>query len=111
MKNKNYRESKLKYQLKELRTKGKKSVVWKLSSDQVEYLKQFYRIEPELYKIRTRYFSKALCSSYPILKHLNNEKLYNNHSYMISKLKKGDLAILDEFDVHYSVLKYRVKLA
>lgn len=110
MKNKNYRENKLKYQLRELQHNGKKSVVWKLSSDQVVFVKQFYRVEPELYQIHTKLFSKTMCDRFPILKHINNEKLYNNHSYIVSKLKKGDLAILDEFDIRYSIVKYRIHL-
>lgn len=110
MKNKDYRKSKLKNQLRELKCKGKKSVVWKLSREQVEFVQQFYRVEPELYQIHTRLFSKTMRDRFPILKHLNNEKLYNNHSYIVSKLKKGDLAILDEFDIRYSIVKYRIHL-
>ena len=110
MKNKNYRESKLKHQLRELQHNGKKSVVWKLSSDQVVFVKQFYRVEPELYQIHTKLFSKTMCDSYPILKYLRNEKVFNNHDYLVTRLKKSDKSVLDEFGIHYSVLKYRIHL-
>lgn len=110
MKNKEYRNSKLKHQLRDLKNKGKKSVVWKLSGEQVEYVNQFYRIEPELYRIRTKLFSKELCNRYPILKYLRNEKVFKNHDYLVTRLKKADKSVLDEFEVHYSVIKYRIHL-
>ena len=110
MKNKDYRKNKLKNQLRELKCKGKKSVVWKLSREQVEFVQQFYRVEPELYRIHTRYFSKEICEIYSILKHLNNEKKFKNHTYFVTKLNKKEIDILKEFKIAYTVMKHRIFL-
>ena len=110
MKNKDYRYSKLKHQLRELQHNGKKSVVWKLSGEQVNFVKKFYRVEPELYRIRTRYFSKEICEMYSILKHLNNEKKFKNHTYFVTKLNKKEIEILKEFKIAYTVMKHRIFL-
>ena len=111
MKNKNYRESRMKKTLREMKDKGVKSVLWSLSRNQLEYVNQFYRVEPELYRIPTKNFSKALCSKYSILKALRNEKAFKKHDYLVTRLKKSEKSVLDEFDIRYSVLKYRIYLA
>ena len=110
MKNKNYRESRTKKTLRMMKDNGAKSVLWKLSTEQLEYFKKFYRIEPELYRVRTKIFSKEICSRYPILKYLRNERIFKNHDYLVTRLKRAEKSILDEFNIPYSVLKYRIYL-
>ena len=111
MKKKQYRESKLKYQLENMKAKDKKSVLWKLTKSQREFVENIYPVEPELYRIRTRYFSKEICERYPILKRLNNEKKYKHHSYIVTtRLKKKDFDVLKEFDIPYTEIKYRIFL-
>lgn len=57
MKNKNYRQSKLKKQLSQKRKEGYKILKWKLSKEQVEIIENWgYRVEVYLYSIRTRTF-------------------------------------------------------
>lgn len=110
MKKKQYRESKLKYQLEKMKAKGKKSVLWKLTKSQKEFIEELYPVEPELYLIRTRYFSKEICEKYSILKRLNNEKKYKKKPYIFTKLNKKEKKILDELEIKYFEAKYRIRL-
>lgn len=110
MKNKNYRESRTKKTLRKMKDKGVKSVLWTLTKSQKEFVENIYPVEPELYRIRTRYFSKEICEKYPILKRLNNEKKYKQHSYIVTRLKKKELDVLKEFDIPYTELKQRIYL-
>ncbi len=110
MKNKQYRESRTKKTLREMKDKGVKSVLWTLTKSQKEFVENIYPVEPELYRIRTRYFSKEICEKYSILKRLNNEKKYKKKSYIVTKLNKKEKKILDELEVIYFEAKYRIRL-
>ena len=110
MNNKQYRESKLKHKLGNLKARGKKSVLWTLTKSQKEFIEELYPVEPELYRIQTRYFSKEICEKYSILKRLNNEKKYKKKSYIVTKLNRKEKKILDELEIKYFEAKYRIRL-
>ena len=110
MKNKQHWESKTKYKLKHLKQTGIKYVLWTLSVNQLEYVKHLYPVEPGLYRIQTKIFSKAICDMYPILKCLKAEKQYRKKSYIYRALNKKEKKILDEFHVKYYVAKHKIVL-
>lgn len=58
MKSKNYRNSKLKHQILYEKDKGKKTLYWKLTTEQRKYVEQVLKckVKPYLYEIRTRTF-------------------------------------------------------
>ena len=110
MNNIDYRNLQIKNKIEELKANGVKMVEWKIPKDQVDYIKKFYRLEPALYYIHTKVFSKDLCKEYPILKQITHEKKYYHHDYIITPLKKSQKKVLDKFQIPYSVWKYRIYL-
>ena len=106
MKNKQYRESRLLYELKMLRNKGEKSVVKKLSKETLELVKRFYRVEPASYWIEPRKrFSKEICKFYPVLRRINNAKRHYNMSFT-----KAELKVLRDFNIKYGIDRYLIHL-
>lgn len=69
MKNKNYRESKLKHQILSEKDKGKKNLYWKLLPEQRAFVEKQLgcKTEPYLYEIRTKTFF-SISKLDPILK-------------------------------------------
>lgn len=110
MKNKQHWESKTKYKLEQLKQTGIKYVLWTLSENRLEYVKRFYPVEPGLYRIQTKIFSKAICDMYPILKCISAEKKYRKKSYIYRELNKKEKKILDEFRVRHYVVKQKIVL-
>lgn len=109
MKNKQYRESRLLYELKTLRKKGEKSVVKKLSKENLELVRRFYRVDPISYWVEPRKrFSKEICEFYPVLKRINNAKRYKGRSYM--SFNKDELGNLKEFNIKYGINEYLIHL-
>ena len=106
MKKKQYRESKLLYELKMCRNKGEKYVLKRLSKENLELVKRFYRVEPASYWVEPRKkFSKEICKFYPVLRRINDKKKYYDMSFT-----KDELKILDEFNVKYGIDKYLIHL-
>ena len=108
MKNKQYRESKLLYNLKKHRQKGEKSYIMKLSRKNLELVKRFYRVEPASYWVEPRkWFSEGICRIYPVLRRIN--RCNGKRSYNMS-FTKNELKILDEYNVKYGAYKYLIHL-
>ena len=126
MKAKAYQDSKLKHQLriyfkddkkmsleKQLLFKelnGKKELYWKLSKEQVNYVRSLgYNVEPVLYYVHTHRFSDFLRKRYPLLDQLHNARI-NGKSYLSIKLSRKAKIILQEQGINFNPFKYRITL-
>lgn len=108
MKNKEFRNSKLKHQLSEKKKKGIKFVIWRLNPQQVDFVESLgYEVIPHIFKIRKkRFIFKDVLKKGTILKKVN----YSKKDFIFSTLKKDEKELLDEFDVHYSPYKHKIVL-
>ena len=102
MKSKNYRNSKLKHQILYEKDKGKKTLYWKLTTEQRKYVEQVLKckVKPYLYEIRTRtFFNISKLDS--ILKDIH---------YAHKKLNKSEKELLDKYGVRNRPIKYELDL-
>ena len=109
MKNKAYKNSQLKHKVFEAKRTGKKQVIWNISDSQAEFLQELgFRTEPFLYWIETRKWYNVQ-DKQGILKEIHF-KCKQGNKKIVKKLNRKDIKLLDEFSVHYGVLKYRIVL-
>lgn len=109
MNNKKYHLSKLKKELELRKSKGNEYVIWNLSQEQREYLFNLgYNIIVELYCIKTEKLINPKNQN-AILKdiHYANKK---GKKYIVRKLKKDELKILERFNVVCYPIKYKIFL-
>lgn len=111
MRFKQHQMSALKKQLLEKKRRGVKFLVWKLNKDQIEYITSVlhFRVEPYLYKIRTRSFSNIRLLEYNILKDLHYENK-RGKQFDVRLLKDKDKYILTEYGVRYEPIKHKIYL-
>ena len=93
MKSKDYKLSSLKYKLRELKSKNKKFVIWKLNPDQLYFVNSIgYRTEPYLYRIPTRRYQNFERKNHHIIKTLHYERV-NGNQYIVRHLQEQDLVL------------------
>ena len=111
MKNKCYRESKLKKELAIKRSKGVKVIRRKLTPERKEYIEKLlgYRVEEYLYRIRTRTFHNVRNLECNLLKKLHYMNK-NGKKEVVRPLKREDREILDEYGIKYYPLDYNIYL-
>ena len=110
MKNKNYRQNKLKKQLREKKNNGVKFLIWELTPEKKEQIESFgYYVEPYLYLINTRTFLNIRNINSNLLKdlHYMNKR---GKRYKVCRLKKGEKEILDSYGIRYKPTKYKIHL-
>jgi len=111
MKDSAYRYSKIKHQLKEKKERGEKEVVWKLSNNQVEFIKNelHYRVEPCLYEVRTKLIQSIESCDSKLIKEIHYKHKKGIKNTVISLSDKA-LNLLDEFSIKYRPFKFRIYL-
>ena len=110
MKNKDYKNKKLKEDLRRYKASGKKYLDWKLSYSQVEYIRGLgYVVEPYLYEITTTTFFRLHEINEPIIKEIHYNSKAGKRTY-VRKLNSKERKTLEKYDVHYRVCKYRIYL-
>ena len=109
MTNKDYRLRKLLLQLNQMKKDGKKSVVWKLSKEQLDFLGKYFRIEPYLYVIRTKKFCRIHDVHDSLLKDIHYAHK-NGKKEKVMKLNSKQKAMLKEYDVRFRPCKYLIVL-
>ena len=109
MKKKEYEYSKTRKQLQNYKNRGKKEVIWQLSSRQKEILDSMgIRYEPWLYKIKTRpFFNIHKLPS--ILKEVHY-KNKDGHNYYVRRLNGKDIGLLKEYNISFTAIKYKIHL-
>ena len=109
LKKKQYESSKLKKQLEEKKRQGIKTLEWKLTKQQRNYIEQIgYYTKPIFYYVKTRQFYNV-----STLAHILKDIHYKNKrgkSTIVLKLKESDRELLDEYKVIYYPCKYRIHL-
>ena len=95
--------------LEAMKIYGKKEVFWTLSKEKLEQIEEAgFRVEPYIYKVRTKRFSKcALAHGKSLLKSLHYGAVAGK-SFISCKLKNSDLEFLRVNDISYKVQKYRI---
>lgn len=95
--------------LEAMQKHGKKEVLWTLSQEQLEQIEESgYVVEPYIYKVRTRRFSKcALAHGAGLLKDLHYASK-KGKDFLFCKLRKEDFEFLKNNDISYRPLKYRI---
>lgn len=110
MKNKCYKQSKLKKDLAQKREQGTKILIWNLSPNKRQDIEALgYRVEPYLYSIKTRTFYNVRNLKSTLLKDLHFMKK-SGKDYAVRQLKRGEKAILDEYGIKYNPVKYKIYL-
>lgn len=109
MTNKQYRQSRSKRELDEMKRAGKKEVIMPLNPNQVEFLSRFFIITPYLYTMKTKCFSNVRNLESNLLKDLHFARK-NGKDFMTRALKNEDLKILERNGVKFRILKYKVYL-
>lgn len=111
MKNKTYKQSKLKKQLREKKNNGIKVLIWKLTPEKKEFIESLgYYAEPYIYQINTRTFSNIRLIKSRLLKdlHYMNKR---GKRFECRILKKAEKEILDELGIKYRPIKYKIYLS
>ncbi len=109
MKKKMYKDSQLKHQIYQAKNAGKKSVEKKLTEEQVQFLRNLgFEVIPFLYWIETRTWYNVQ-NMKGVLKEIHYTRKKGKRT-LIRRLNRKELNLLDEHDVSYEVLKYRVIL-
>ena len=110
MKNKNYRDSRLKHQILYERDKGKKVLYWKLTPEQKVFVEEKIgcKVEPYLYEIRTRTFSNI--SNLPsILKEIHYANKKRKITIILS-LNRQEIKVFNAYGIRYRPIKYKLHL-
>jgi len=103
--------SQMKYKLNELKKRRVKSVIWKLTNKQREYIEEKlgYEVIPFLYEIKTKTFKDF--SSLP------NSKLKEIHCLnkrgkktIVRSLKHGDIRVLEQYNVRFRPVEFEIFL-
>ncbi len=111
MKAKQYQLSCLKKQLREKKKNRVKVLEWKLTEEQKEYIENVLhlKVEPYLYRIRTRTFKNISKLNYSILKDIHYMKK-RGKDFEVRRLSKKDKEILDEYGISYDPVRYKIYL-
>ena len=111
MKDKAYRDSKLKHKLKEKQQSGEKEVVWRLNPEQVRYIEErlHYRVEPCLYEIKTKSIISSELSKSKLLKEIHYKSKKGIKTLNMTLTKKA-IELLDAHGVKYKPLKFKIYL-
>lgn len=111
MKDREHRLSALKHQLAERKGNRQEYVIWALTEQQLEYVKNLgYPVIPWIYRIRTKQMSPFFRSNDSILRvlHFANKKKKNT---VFTRLKKGEKEVLDRAGIEYKPYKYKIILS
>lgn len=104
-----YKNSQLKHEVYQAKNAGKKHLTLKISDQQAEFLRRLgFTVVPYLYWIKTRTWGNAM-NVRGVLKELHFLRKEGKRS-CVRRLNKKDMTILDEHDVEYEVMKYRIYL-
>ena len=109
MRNKDYKLSKLRWELRELRMQGYKIKRLKLSQEWKKQLERYYRIEPVLYIVKTRTFNKTIRESNKLLNKIHYAKMNGKNTIKMS-LGQLEHRILNRYQVTHYAIEYNVYL-
>ena len=110
MNNRDFQFSRTRKQLQQYKSQGKKILIWKLSYKQNEVLKMMrIKFEPYLYKIKTRPFYNIRSIKSSLLKEIHY-KNKQGHSYYVRKLNNDEKQLLNNYNISYTVIKYKIYL-
>lgn len=100
----------LKHQLRQKRENQEKEVVWKLNDEQKEYVEQLgYGVIPWIYEINTKPIPGVKYARAKIIRdvHYANQR---KRKKLYRTLKPKEVKALQEHEVRYHVLKYKIIL-
>lgn len=104
-----YNNSQLKHEVYQAKNAGKKNLTLKISEQQAEFLRNLgFKVEEYLYWIETRTWGNAN-NVRGVLKELHFLRKGGKRS-CVRRLNRKEIALLDEYDVRYEVMKYRIYL-
>ena len=108
MKDKAYRFSRTKYKLKELKHNRVKSVVWRLTGQQKEFIEGLgYKVVPCLYEVKTKTFRNIANIKNSKLKELHYSCKRGKQS-IVMQLYKEDMRIFEEYGVKFRPIKFKI---
>lgn len=108
--NKQDRLLKLKKDLQKEKDSGKKKKEWRLTPEQAEYVKSLgYRIEPYLYRIKTRQFKEIYSIKSPLLKDIHFA-CKRGKWMMMRPLNLNEQKILQNNNIRFTPVKFIIYL-
>ena len=110
MKSKDYELSQLKYKLIKLKERRVKSVIWRLTNQQRDYIENLgYEVIPYLYEVKTKTFQN--------FSNINNCKLKELHysnkkgkKTVVLMLKHKDMKDFEAYSVKFRPIKFKIYL-
>ena len=104
-----YNNSQLKHEVYQAKNAGKKHLTLKITEQQAEFLRRLgFKVVDYLYWIETRTWCNVN-DVRGVLKELHFLRKGGKRS-CVRRLNRKELALLDEYDVRYEVMKYRIYL-
>lgn len=104
-----YNNSQLKHEVYQAKNAGKKHLTLKISEQQAEFLRKLgFNVVAYLYWIETKTWHDS-SEVRGVLKELHFLRKGGKRS-CVRRLNKKELKLLDEYDVRYEVMKYRIYL-
>ena len=88
---------------------GSGSLIWALSEEQIEYIKNHYNysVQPIIYKIKTCKHFEAKKNQPSIIKEIIY-CAYHNKPFLYKNIKLKEKAILDSYEIWYRPIKYLI---
>ena len=104
-----YSNSQLKHEVYQAKNTGKKHLTLKISDQQAEFLRRLgFTVIPYLYWVETRTWGKVE-NVRGVLKELHFLRKGGKRS-CVRRLTRKEISVLEEYDVRYEVMKYRIYL-
>lgn len=111
MRNRCERQNQMMKELMRMKKQGKKFVIWKLNQTQKRDLDEIgHRREPYIVRIKTRIFYNIKNIHNSMLKDIHFARMKKNQHYLTRTVKPGEIQLLEEYDIGYEVIKYKVYL-
>ncbi len=112
MKGKQYRITKLMYQLENAKRRGEKIKIWHLDNEAKREIQKRYRIEPYVCKIHVYSFKATSVSNDTngLLKHLYHLKR-RGIRFEEKVLNKSQRKLLDSRHIQYDIINYKIYLS
>lgn len=100
----------LKYKLRELKMRRIRSITWRLTKEEREYIEDLgYRVEPYLYEVRTKTFPNLFEIKNSLIRsiHYSCKKRKKN---VVLRLNRKDMKVLEEYHINFRPVKFEIFL-
>ena len=110
MRDKDYRLSQMKYKLKELERRRVKSVIWRLTRQQREFIEKLgYEVVPYLYEVQVKTMKNLSAIKNPKIKEVHYSCKKGKRA-IVMKLNSKDMKDFEEYGIKFRPIKFMIKI-